>query len=311
MSHFAKQFISQTTLKQRSPGVEYTQPVQEAYDTLITNLPAVKETRSRTVLHVRGVPPDGYVITGWLVAEPPIDEEAEPIYRMSLSGASISVAVPDTGLLLKPVVSPRVTGAASVMVLNAAQYKTDHGIWVSKLFRSPQPWRPLTAHVISRPVGASPILLSVMKDGRDAPEKVEQDNLSTVSITIEDDKMRRLPPGQIQKTRFVRYMVSFEGDAEVSSIAIGSGAQTMKKGALMFDLVTGMGFKGMAPALDDEALSAAQAAFAMDVELFQGVIRPTKQDIFYTGIVNDFDPGTAPSKKQEYLRSRQTVTLLL
>lgn len=65
----------------------------------------------------------------------------------------------------------------------------------------------------------------------------------------------------------------------------------------MFDLVTGMGFKGMAPALDDEALSAAQAAFAMDVELFQGVIRPTKQDIFYTGIVNDFDPGTAPSKK--------------
>ncbi len=65
----------------------------------------------------------------------------------------------------------------------------------------------------------------------------------------------------------------------------------------MADLITGMGFKGMAPAMNDEGLAANQAAFAMDVDLFQGVIKPTLADSPYLGRVNDFDPGTAPVDK--------------
>lgn len=63
------------------------------------------------------------------------------------------------------------------------------------------------------------------------------------------------------------------------------------------NLITGMGFKGMAPALDDEALATNQAAYAINVDLHQGVIRPTKADMMYTGTINDFDPGTAPVAK--------------
>lgn len=65
----------------------------------------------------------------------------------------------------------------------------------------------------------------------------------------------------------------------------------------MKELVGGMGFKGMAPALDDEALSAEQAAYAIDVELYRGIITPTKADRPFSGPVNDFDPGTAPAAK--------------
>lgn len=65
----------------------------------------------------------------------------------------------------------------------------------------------------------------------------------------------------------------------------------------MKDLVTGIGFKGMAPALDDEALAPEQAAYACNVDLFRGVVTPTKSDIPYIGSVNDFDPGSAASEK--------------
>lgn len=63
-------------------------------------------------------------------------------------------------------------------------------------------------------------------------------------------------------------------------------------------LITGIGFKGMAPALDDEALATEQASYAINVDLYKGVIKPTKSDIKYTtGTVSDFDPGTAPVTK--------------
>lgn len=65
----------------------------------------------------------------------------------------------------------------------------------------------------------------------------------------------------------------------------------------MNELVSGMGFKGMSPALDDEALAAEQAAYAENVDLYRGVITPTKKDVAYTGVMNDFDPGSAPTEK--------------
>ena len=65
----------------------------------------------------------------------------------------------------------------------------------------------------------------------------------------------------------------------------------------MSELVGGMGFKGMSPALDDEALATEQAAYAVNVDLYRGLITPTKADMAYSGSINDFDPGSAPAEK--------------
>ena len=141
----------------------------------------------------------------------------------------MSIGVPDTGLTLKPQVEIRQVAPLNVMVLNADPNLTDEGMWVSKLFRAQYPWKPLTANVVVRPSDA-PVTLGVLKDGGDAPEELDTESPGTVAITVTGDGMRRLPPGQIQKTRFVRYMVSVSGVASVASVAIGSGAETMKGG---------------------------------------------------------------------------------
>lgn len=181
-------------------------------------IPKTIQARSRSVLHARFTPPYGYIVTGWYIDN-----------VLSASGASLSIIVPDTGLTLKPQLAIRTLAALNVMVLNADPNRTDEGIWVSKLFRAQYPWRPLTAHVIAKPA-QSPVTLGVLKDGGDAPEALDTENPGTVAITLTGDTMRRLPPGQIQSTRFVRYMVIVNGDVTVSSVAIGSGADTMKGG---------------------------------------------------------------------------------
>lgn len=182
-------------------------------------LPATMQARARYVLHVRVTPPYGYIVTGWFVDG-----------VLTASGASLSVIVPDVGMTLKPQLAVREFAASTVMVLNADPDRTDEGIWVSKLYRAQFPWKPLTANVVARPV-QSPVTLAVMKDGDgEAPTRIDTENPGTVVITTTGDGMRRLPPGQIQKTRFVRYMVVLTGEVSVSSVAIGSGAETMKGG---------------------------------------------------------------------------------
>lgn len=54
-------------------------------------------------------------------------------------------------------------------------------------------------------------------------------------------------------------------------------------------LLSGIEFRGMSPATGDEALAANQAAFAQNVDLFRGVIRPTKADVALPGPVFNFD----------------------
>lgn len=181
-------------------------------------LPASMQARARSVLHVRATPPTGYVVTGWYV-----DGE------LRNSGVSLSTIVLDTGLTLKPVVELRSVLPTTVMVLDGDPNNTDEGRWVSKVFRAQAPWKPLTAHVIAHPDG-NPITLGVLKTAETAPEELDVDDPGTVIITTAGDNMRRLPPGQIQKTRFVRYMVVANGEVEVVSVAIGSGALTMKRG---------------------------------------------------------------------------------
>lgn len=176
------------------------------------------QARSRSVLHARVTPPWGYVVTGWYVDD-----------VLTLSGSSLSVVVPDTGLTLKPQLTLRQYGALTVMVMNADPNRRDDGMWISKLFRAQYPWKPLTATVVSKPTG-SPVTLAVLKDGGDAPDALDPNAPGTVAITVTGDSMRRLPPGQIQKTRFVRYLVAVSDNVSVSSVAIGSGSETMKGG---------------------------------------------------------------------------------
>ena len=199
------------------PGCKVYAASGAVYDGIFV-LPSTIQARSRTVLHARATPPYGYIVTGWY-----IDDVLSP------HGASLSIVVPDTGLTLKPQVEIRQVAPLNVMVLNANPNLTDDGMWVSKLFRAQYPWKPLTANVVVRPSDA-PVTLGVLKDGGDAPEELDTESPGTVAITVTGDGMRRLPPGQIQKTRFVRYMVLVSGVASVASVAIGSGAETMKGG---------------------------------------------------------------------------------
>lgn len=199
------------------PGCKVYAASGAVYDGIFV-LPSTIQARSRTVLHARATPPYGYIVTGWY-----IDDVLSP------HGASLSVVVPDTGLTLKPRVEIRQVAPLNVMVLNASPNLTDEGMWVSKLFRAQYPWKPLTANVVVRPLDA-PVTLGVLKDGEDAPEELDTESPGTVAITVAGDGMRRLPPGQIHKTRFVRYLVLVSGVASVASVAIGSGAETMKGG---------------------------------------------------------------------------------
>jgi len=185
----------------------------------VFKLPATLQARARSVLHARVTPPFGYAVVGWYIDGVLSDNV----------GVSISLIVPDLGLTIKPLLALQDLAPMSVMVLNADPVLTDDGMWVSKLFRAQQPWKPLTAHVVAKPTGSA-VTLAVMKDGGPAPTGLDDTNPGTVIITVDGDKMRRLPPGQIQKSRFVRYMVAVNGDVTVSSVAVGSGAETMKGG---------------------------------------------------------------------------------
>lgn len=186
-------------------------------------LPATMQARSRTVLHARVTPPYGYVVVGWY-------SDVDGVLSELVNGASLSIVIPDTGLILKPRLAARVVTAKTVMVLNADPNRTDEGIWVSKLFRAQFPWKPLTAALVARPE-MTPVTLAVMKDGGgSAPETLDLANPGTTAITVTGNDMRRLPPGVIQKSRFVRYMLIVSGGVSVASVAIGSGAETMKRG---------------------------------------------------------------------------------
>ncbi len=187
------------------------------YDSTFT-LPRTLQVVSRSVIHIRVVPPFGYVATGWYVNG-----------VLTEGGGSLSVVVPDTGLTLKPQVAVRGVVAKTLMIVGGDRVRYNTGIWVSKLFRGQHPWKPLTAHVIVRP-DYLPITLGVVKDDRAAPESIETDDPAMVAITVAGNGMRRLPPGAIQTTRFVRYLVECNQDVEISSIAVGSGAYTMKGG---------------------------------------------------------------------------------
>lgn len=64
------------------------------------------------------------------------------------------------------------------------------------------------------------------------------------------------------------------------------------------ELISGMGFRGMSPATGDEALEANQAAFAQNVDLFRGVIRPTRADTALQSTVFNFDADQTATKKR-------------
>ena len=181
-------------------------------------LPKTLSVPSRQVLYIRATAPANYRVTGWIVNGVP-----------SQGGVSLTVVVPDTGLTLQPQIALRTIAATSVMVLNGSPTDMDEGFWVSKLFRSQYPWRPLTAVVVTDPNDAA-VTLGVIKGSGAAPESLDADDPTVVSILTSGGNMRRLPPGRIQKSRFVRYAILLSDAVKVLSVAVGSGAQTMKEG---------------------------------------------------------------------------------
>ena len=181
-------------------------------------LPKELTVPSRQVLYIRATAPATHRVTGWIVNGVP-----------SQGGVSLAVVVPDTGLTLQPQIALRTIAATSVMVLNGSPTDTDEGFWVSKLFRSQFPWRPLTAVVVTEPNDAA-VTLGIIKSSGASPESLNADDPAVVSILTSGGDMRRLPPGRIQKSRFVRYAILLSDPVKVLSVAVGSGAQTMKEG---------------------------------------------------------------------------------
>lgn len=178
----------------------------------------VLSVKMHSVLHVWAVPISAYEVTGWYIND-----------VLIVAGASFSLTVSASAITLRPLLTIRAGAPITVMVLNGSTSTFDEGVWVSKLFRAQQPWRPLTAHVEATPATSS-VILGVLKGARDAPEVLDDGDPGTVSINAVAGAARRLPPGQIQKSRFVRYMVMVSGVISVSSVAVCSGMDTLKKG---------------------------------------------------------------------------------
>jgi hypothetical protein len=97
------------TLGDAVPGGKFSMTSGADYDISFTN-PGIQQVRSRGVLYVRFAPPSAqYVVTGWFVND-----------LLKESGSSLSVAVPDTGLILRPQLSLRSVYASAVMVLGGS-----------------------------------------------------------------------------------------------------------------------------------------------------------------------------------------------
>lgn len=118
---------------------------------------------------------------------------------------------------------------ADVMVLSGGA-DTEEGLWVSKEFRAQFPWSPVTA-VVVRGVHAGLCRL-IVRNGRaqrTVREDIVSDDIDNVAITISDDGMRRIPTPQGGMSRFHRVAI-LATDGEVSSVAVATGAQTLKGG---------------------------------------------------------------------------------
>lgn len=119
---------------------------------------------------------------------------------------------------------------ADVMVLSGG-VDTEAGLWVSKEFVARAPWSALTAIVV-RGVHAELCRL-IIRNGRSQRTlraDVLDDSADNVAIAISDDGMRRVPIPRGGMSRFHRVAILATG-GEVSSVAVATGAQTLKEGA--------------------------------------------------------------------------------
>lgn len=195
----------------------YISSVIDSIDRTVA-IPTVISVSQNNLIGLSIMVPNGYRFVEWLVDGVP------------MKGVGISVVAYAAGVSVTPVLTVMTTGSTVPMVMGGSLTEWNQGIWISKLFRAQWPWKPLTAVVVKNDY-THPTRLSVgLGNFLTIPNDMREESPETTQITVVSDKMRRLPPTGVQKSRFVRYAVELSGGASISSVAISSGASTLKGG---------------------------------------------------------------------------------
>lgn len=146
-----------------------------------------------------------------------------------IKGISASLIV-NEDITIVPVFSITTTVGAVPMVFGGSDTEYDEGIWISKQFRAQWPWKPLVATVVKEQYVGSALLNVGLGTDIELPDGMFDTAPNITSLSIVDGAMRRIPPTAIQKSRFVRYALKIQGNDTVMSVAVSTGAQTLKGG---------------------------------------------------------------------------------
>ena len=179
--------------------------------------PSIVQVSKGGAVGLSAVTPPGFVFIHWIVAEKVV------------RGISVSI-IATADVTATPVFAVATSAAIVPMILNGSGTEYDEGVWVSKQFRAQWPWRPLVATVVKENYRSGTQLAIGLGLDIDLPTGMFEDSPTTSRISITDGAMRRLPPAAVQKSRFVRYGVKTTGADSVLSVAVSTGAGTLKGG---------------------------------------------------------------------------------
>ena len=165
-------------------------------------------------------PVRGAVFSGW--------RDGEGAWVARTAAAQVRAGQRDTSFT--PVYAVAGSGASdAVMVLGGDRQRTAEGLWVSREFRAQWPWGPSAAVVVREDYGGMCQLLVVGGQRAKTDRGILDEVDGTAEISVDGPGMRRLPPAPVQRDRFHRVALLVTGGA-VSSVAVASGAETLKGG---------------------------------------------------------------------------------
>lgn len=179
--------------------------------------PSVVQVSKNAAVGLSVTTPAGFVFIHWLIGTAIV----KGISASVIAGADVTVT---------PVFAVATTSGSVPMVLGGSDTEYDEGIWISKQFRAQFPWKPLVATVVKERYTDSAQLAVALGTDTDLPNGMFEEAPATTQITVVDGAMRRLPPADMQKSRFVRYGLKLLGGDTVFSVAISTGARTLKGG---------------------------------------------------------------------------------
>ena len=179
--------------------------------------PSVVQVSKNAAVGLSVTTPAGFVFIHWLIGTAIV----KGISASVIAGADVTVT---------PVFAVATTSGSVPMVLGGSDTEYDEGIWISKQFRAQFPWKPLVATVVKERYTDNAQLAVALGTDTDLPNGMFEEAPATTQITVVDGAMRRLPPADMQKSRFVRYGLKLLGGDTVFSVAISTGARTLKGG---------------------------------------------------------------------------------